>query len=137
MATLRPEIDTIKKLRPAPTDGELHLLNFLKEYLSDDFEVYFQPFLNGDMPDIVIMRKGSGVFIIEVKDYNLDIYERGPSYWTVKTSQLHNARHIINLLKRIWEMVVPPSDLTRIIHVLIFVLDFSLVSKKTGLNFML
>ena len=28
--------------------------------------------MNGDRPDIVIMRKGQGVLIIEVKDYNLD-----------------------------------------------------------------
>jgi hypothetical protein len=91
MALLSPDIATIEKLRPAPTEGELHLLNFLKNNLSDDYEVYFQPFLNGDMPDIVIMRKGSGVFIIEVKDYNLALYERGPSYWKVKTGQIHNS----------------------------------------------
>ena len=95
MAILSPEIAIIEKLRPAPTEGELHLLKFLKENLSNDYEVYFQPFLNGDMPDIVIMRKGSGVFIIEVKDYNLDLYERGPSYWTVKTGQFHGSRQKI------------------------------------------
>ena len=91
MAKINPDLEIIRRLRPAPTEGELHLLNFLNDNLSDDYEVYFQPFLNGDMPDIVIMRKGSGVFIIEVKDYNLDLYERGPSYWKVKTDQIPNS----------------------------------------------
>jgi hypothetical protein len=95
MAILSPEINIIANLRPSPTEGEIHLLRFLKENLPDDYEVYFQPFLNGDIPDIVIMRKGSGVFIIEVKDYNLDLYERGPSYWIVKTSQLENSNQKI------------------------------------------
>ncbi len=95
MAILNPELSIIEKLRPAPTEGELHLLKFLETNLSDDYEVYFQPYLNGDMPDIVIMRKGSGVYIIEVKDYNLELYERGPSYWTVKTGQLNNSRQKI------------------------------------------
>jgi hypothetical protein len=89
MAILSPNISIIEKLRPAPTEGELNLLMYLKDNLSDDYEVYFQPFLNGDMPDIVIMRKGSGVFIIEVKDYNLELYQRGPSAWTVKTGQIN------------------------------------------------
>ena len=85
MAILNPDIETIQKLRQKPTEGELHLLKFLNENLDDTFEVFFQPYLNGDMPDIIIMRKGSGVYIIEVKDYNLDLYSRGPSNWYVET----------------------------------------------------
>jgi|694.fasta_scaffold34784_2 hypothetical protein len=85
MAILNPDIDTIQRLRQKPTEGELHLLRFLNENLDDSFEVFFQPYLNGDMPDIIIMREGSGVYIIEVKDYNLNIYSRGPSNWYVET----------------------------------------------------
>lgn len=88
MAILNPDIETIQKLRQKPTEGELYLLKFLNENLDDTFEVFFQPYLNGDMPDIIIMRKGSGVYIIEVKDYNLDIYTRGPSNWYVKTGEI-------------------------------------------------
>ena len=47
------------------------LLYFLKNVLDDSFEVYFNPFLNGDRPDVLIMRKDYGVMIIEVKDWNL------------------------------------------------------------------
>jgi len=83
MAVIYPDIETIKKLRQKPTEGELHLLQFLQDNLDNEYEVFFQPYLNGDMPDIVILRKNSGVYIIEVKDYELSLYERGPSNWYV------------------------------------------------------
>ena len=34
----------------------------------------FQPFLNGDLPDIIVMHKGGGVMIFEVKDWDLSNY---------------------------------------------------------------
>ncbi len=36
--------------------------------------IYFQPFFNGDMPDIILMERGIGVAIIEVKDWDLSSY---------------------------------------------------------------
>lgn len=42
--------------------------------LPDSFEIYFQPFLNGDRPDVIIVKKEYGVLIIEVKDWNLNYY---------------------------------------------------------------
>ncbi|MDB2621804.1 NERD domain-containing protein [Flavobacteriales bacterium] len=86
MAIINPPIETIKILRQKPTEGELHLLEFLEKTLDNTYEVFFQPFLNGDLPDIVIMRKGSGVYVIEVKDWNLEAY-RLTEYkqWEVKT----------------------------------------------------
>lgn len=74
MATLYPDIDTIKKSKVPPTDGELKLLTFLNQNLDNSYEIFFQPFLNGDNPDIAVMRKGSGVIIFEVKDWNLHHY---------------------------------------------------------------
>jgi hypothetical protein len=74
MAIIFPPLDIIASMRPKPTEGEWLLLNFLHTTLDDTYEVFFQPFLNGDMPDVVIMRKGSGVYIIEVKDWDLDLY---------------------------------------------------------------
>ena len=74
MAKLFPDINTIKNLHQKPTEGELVLLNFLKTKLNDDFEVYFQPFINGDKPDIVILKRFGGAVIIEVKDWVLDHY---------------------------------------------------------------
>lgn len=75
MAKLYPTLEQIKLLKVQPEQGELHLLHFLNENLDDSYEVYFQPFLNGDRPDIVIVRKDHGVLIIEVKDWDLSQYE--------------------------------------------------------------
>lgn len=72
MAILEPKIEIIKKQKVHPTDGEWKLLNFLLDKLDDTYEIYYQPFLNGDNPDLAVMRKGSGVLFIEVKDWNLD-----------------------------------------------------------------
>jgi len=74
MAILEPEIEVIKRQKVKPTLGEWKLLNFLLENLDNTYEIFYQPFLNGDNPDFAIMRKGSGVLIIEVKDWVLDHY---------------------------------------------------------------
>ncbi|WP_452233057.1 NERD domain-containing protein [Lacinutrix sp. MEBiC02595] len=75
MATIIPPYDKILSQKVKPTEGELHLLKFLDTNLDESFEVYFNPYMNGDRPDIVIMKKGQGVLVIEVKDYNLDLYK--------------------------------------------------------------
>ena len=72
MATFYPSIEKIKKQKVKPTPGEMALMNFLWKVLDDSYEVYFNPYLNGDRPDILIMRRGNGVMVIEVKDWNLD-----------------------------------------------------------------
>ena len=74
MAKFIPSIEKIKQFTVQPTEGEWTLLRFLERTLDDSFEVYFNPFLNGDRPDVVIMRRGGGVIIIEVKDWDLDLY---------------------------------------------------------------
>lgn len=73
MAKFFPEFQKIKNLKQAPTAGELHALNVLKD-LSDDYEVYFQPFIHGNNPDIIVVRKNYGVLIIEVKGWQLAHY---------------------------------------------------------------
>lgn len=72
MAKFYPSIEKIKKLKVPPTAGEMALMNFLWKILDDSYEIYFNPYLNGDRPDILIMRRGNGVMVIEVKDWNLD-----------------------------------------------------------------
>lgn len=74
MAILSPSLEIIKRQKVLPTEGEWTLLNFLLDNLDDTFEIYFQPYLNGDNPDFAIMRKGSGVLLIEVKDWDLIHY---------------------------------------------------------------
>ena len=72
MATFYPSIETISRFKVPPTEGERTILDFLGRVLDDSYEVYFTPYLNGDRPDIIIMRKGNGVMIVEVKDWNLE-----------------------------------------------------------------
>lgn len=74
MATFYPEYEKILNLTVQPEEGELKLLSYLRNNLDDSFEVFFNPFLNGDRPDIIIMRKNYGVMIIEVKDWKFSNY---------------------------------------------------------------
>lgn len=74
MPILSPPLEVIKRQKVQPTEGEWTLLNFLLANLDDSYEIYFQPYLNGDNPDFALMRKGSGVLLIEVKDWNLSHY---------------------------------------------------------------
>ncbi len=75
MAILYPNIETIKKMKPEPEKGEMRLLLFLLDALDDKYEIFFQPYLNGDRPDIVVVRKDTGILIIEVKDWDLTRYK--------------------------------------------------------------
>ena len=74
MAQIYPSLENIKRLKVKPTSGESHLVEYLLNNFSDDVEIYFQPFLNVDRPDIVLLQKGIGVTIIEVKDWDLNSY---------------------------------------------------------------
>lgn len=74
MAILIPERKIIEQQKVSPTEGEMALINFLESTLNDEYEIYYQPYLNGKNPDVILMRKGGGVLIIEVKDWNLVHY---------------------------------------------------------------
>ena len=74
MAQLIPSLSSIKKFNVPPTAGELAILKFLNDALDDNFEIYYQPYINGDNPDIVILKEDAGVLIIEVKDWDIDKY---------------------------------------------------------------
>lgn len=85
MALFYPTIERILTMKVPPTEGELSLLRFLESSLDDSFEVYFNPYMNGDRPDVVIVRKRHGVLIIEVKDWDLDAYRLDErKHWILK-----------------------------------------------------
>lgn len=69
-----PSLEVIDKLTVKPTVGEAFLLEKLKEELDDSFDVYFNPYLDGDRPDFLILKKGCGAIIIEVKDWDMSNY---------------------------------------------------------------
>lgn len=74
MAKLYPSREVLLYQQKKPQDGELALINFLETALDDSFEIFVQPFINGDRPDVVVLREKSGVLIFEVKDWNLVSY---------------------------------------------------------------
>jgi len=70
-----------KNLKVNPTKWELFLLKKLEE-LSDEYEVFFNAYLNTLRPDIVILRKWYWILVIEVKDWDLNNYNlSNPDYW--------------------------------------------------------
>lgn len=74
MAIIYPELENIQRLKVPPTPGEWFLVNYLKDHLDDTYEVFFNPYLDGDRPDIIILKEYCSAFIIEVKDWNLCNY---------------------------------------------------------------
>jgi len=74
LAIIIPEIEKAKLSKQPPTEGEIFLLNYLKDNFDPEAEVYFQPCFNGERPDVVIIKKGVGVIIVEVKDWSLASY---------------------------------------------------------------
>ncbi len=74
MAKIYPSIENIERLKVKPTDGEWFLINYLQKNFDDDVEIFFQPFLNSDRPDFILLKKNIGVIIIEVKDWNSSSY---------------------------------------------------------------
>jgi len=74
VAIFSPSFEQMMQFIPPPEQGELAFLTFVAEQLDDTYEVFFQPMLDGDRPDIVILRRNSGVAIVEVKDWTLVSY---------------------------------------------------------------
>ena len=96
MAILIPERKIIEQQKDLPTNGEMAILNFLEITLNDEYAIYYQPYLNGKNPDIVLMRKGGGVLIIEVKDWNLTHYYIDNSGdWRLRENNAYITSHFI------------------------------------------
>ncbi len=88
MAILYPSLDNIKRLKVQPTEGEWVLVNYLNNELDDTYEIFFNPYLDGDRPDIIVLKEGVAAFIIEVKDWNLNKYSvTGRNEWFVYTGE--------------------------------------------------
>ncbi len=66
--------DTVINSKEQPTEGEVKLLNFLENNLDDSYEIHYKPWINDLHPDILIMKKDTGVIVIEIKDWGLNDY---------------------------------------------------------------
>ena len=73
-AKIFPNWEMIEKFHNKLWDGEHKIVSYLDSHLSDDWEIYVQPFLNGSRPDVVILNPKIGIMIIEVKEWELEKY---------------------------------------------------------------
>jgi len=91
MAIIYPSLENISRLKVKPTEGEFWIVNYLNENLDESYEVFFNPFLDGDRPDIIILKKDVAIFVIEVKDYELKNYNVDSfNKWSVVSHQGSN-----------------------------------------------
>ena len=82
------------------TKEELNFLDFLQKNLSEEYEIFFRPFINGDRPDIVILKKYYGVIIIDIKNLNLnDYYIDNKTNWHLKSDD----REVLSPLEQVEE----------------------------------
>lgn len=88
-----PNWQVISGLKQSLTPGELALAKFLDKNLPPQWEIYVQPHLNGDKPDLVILNPAVGLVIFEVKDWNLQNYSTKEAWYQDKKT---NRRYKIN-----------------------------------------
>lgn len=69
---VHPPKNQLDKLRQPMEPGEKMVFNFLDRQLSEEWDIYIQPHLNGLRPDFVLLNAQIGIAVIEVKDWNLE-----------------------------------------------------------------
>jgi len=74
VANFHPSLEVINSLTVRPTEGEAFLLYKFSQELDHSFDIYFNPYLDGDRPDFLILKRGHGAIIIEVKDWEMSNY---------------------------------------------------------------
>lgn len=82
MAQTIPEM-----LKKGATAGERLLFRTLKDYLPEDYIVYYEPDIQGWRPDFVIIGPDLGLVVLEVKDYTRGTLDRvNPDQWRIQAS---------------------------------------------------
>lgn len=61
-----------EKLRQHLEPGEKLVFDFFDTHLSEEWEIYIKPHLNGLRPDFVLLNPNVGIAVFEVKDWNLN-----------------------------------------------------------------
>jgi len=69
---ISPPLEELGKLRTKLTIGEDKVVKYFDKHLSDSWEIYIQPNLNGLRPDIVLLNPNIGIAVYEIKDLNLE-----------------------------------------------------------------
>ena len=69
---IHPPLAALQNLRQPLTKGEMAVLELFHRKLSEKWEIYIQPHMNGLRPDFVLLNPDVGIGIFEVKDWNFD-----------------------------------------------------------------
>ncbi len=81
MAIMIPEVQ-----KGHVTAGERLVFKTLRDYLPDDYIVYFEPQISGKHPDFVILGPDLGLIVLEVKDYTRNkILSINSDTWLIQT----------------------------------------------------
>lgn len=103
-----------ESIRSTATAGERLLFRTLKDYLPDDYVVYYEPEIHGKRPDFVIIGPDLGLLVLEVKDYTKNtLYQLNPDEWVILSSSGEHSKvkspnkqardnmfHIVDQLKK-------------------------------------
>jgi len=120
MAVIYPDLENIQRLKVSPTSGEWELVNYLKIHLDDAYEVFFNPYLDGDRPDLIILKEHCSAFIIEVKDWDLKNYKITESNkWVVfdgskSSSKASPQSQAFRYKKSLYDLHLPVVGLARL-----------------------
>ncbi|MYD17256.1 MAG: AAA family ATPase [Chloroflexi bacterium] len=72
---IQPPLAELDRLPTPLNDGEALVVSFFHDHLPDGWEIYIQPFLNGNRPDLVLFNSACGVAVFEVKHWDFDSKE--------------------------------------------------------------
>ncbi|WP_404973979.1 UvrD-helicase domain-containing protein [Vibrio campbellii] len=118
MAKIYPSWSNIERLTVKPTEGELYLLKKIDESLDESYEVFFNAFLDGDRPDIVIVKRGYGAIIIEVKDWSINNYVvTKDNKWLIKDSVIRSPQtQVFRYKQNMFELHLPILGLKELVN---------------------
>jgi len=98
MAKVFPHGVTPTQFRPPLNDGEIKIFDLLTSW-EDEWTIYVQPSLGTSKPDFIALNDAVGVIVIEVKDWNPNLYRRNAeseSKWFIEVNssgQWHRTGH--------------------------------------------
>lgn len=108
-----PSWEQIHALRNPLTEGELALVKYLDTYLPQEWEIYVQPFLNGDRPDVIILNERIGITIFEVKDWNPVNYSTQNVLLSGSTTGQANTKYFVTDNRGTWPIPNPIQQVER------------------------
>ena len=86
MAKIFPDLETILLSSSyRPSESELTFMEFLTTSLSDEFELFYKPLVNGDSPDLVLLKKNTGVLIFNILEHAIKNYRISDDGWHLRS----------------------------------------------------